>query len=128
MVEIAHERGPMQTEEDPTRIVSKVPCGSLSGVSRSSEFRRRQVRWIWDASPTAILKVLPMKRLLALFLLVCSVLAARLIDVLAATFGQQTEAVDLVDAWFRNSDNRLLRWMSSTSPREARPASEIQPG
>jgi hypothetical protein len=128
MVEIAHERGPMQKEVDPTRIVSAVPCGSLSGFSRSSESRRQQVRWIWDASPTDILKVMPMKRLLALILLVCSVLVARLIDVLATIFGQQTEAVDLVDAWFRNSDNRLLRWMSEASPREARPAREIQPG
>ena len=118
----------MQTEVVPTRIVCAVACGSLAVVSSSSESRRRQVRRIWDASPIVILKVLPMKRLLALFLLVCSVLVARLIDVVASIFGRQTEAVDLVDAWFRNSDNRLLRWMSETRSREAWPASETQPG
>ena len=69
-----------------------------------------------------------MKRVLALFLLVCSLLVARLIDVLATTFGQQADAVDLVDAWFRNSDNRLLRWIPEASLRGARPDGETQPG
>jgi hypothetical protein len=69
-----------------------------------------------------------MKRLLALFVLVCSVLVAKLIDALAATVGQQTEAVDFVDAWFRNSDSRLLRWMSDASPRRAPAPSEMQSG
>jgi len=50
-----------------------------------------------------------MKRLLALFLLVLLVLVARLIDVLAAMFGKRWEAVDSVDAWFRNSSSRLFR-------------------
>jgi len=118
----------MQTEVVPTRIVCAVACGSLAVVSSSSESRRRQVRRIWDASPIVILKVLPMKRLLALLLLVCSVLVARLIDVMATLFGRQTEAVDIVDAWFRNSDNRLQRWLSEAGPRKARPVGEIQPG
>jgi hypothetical protein len=69
-----------------------------------------------------------MKRLLALFVLVCSVLVAKLIDALAATVGQQTEAVDLVDAWFRNSESRLLRWMSDAGPRKAPPPSAMQSG
>jgi len=50
-----------------------------------------------------------MKHLLALFLLVVLVLAARLVDILAAIFGKRTEAVDSIDAWFRNANSRLLR-------------------
>jgi hypothetical protein len=69
-----------------------------------------------------------MKRMTALCLLVVSVLAARFIDVMAALLGKQTEAVDAVDAWFRSSDSRLLRWMSDVSPRDTRPVKEIQPG
>jgi len=69
-----------------------------------------------------------MKRLLALFLLVCSLLVARIIDGMAAILGTRPEAVDAVDAWFRNSDGRLLRWLSEGKPRAVRPAREIQPG
>ena len=50
-----------------------------------------------------------MKHLLALFLLVFLVLVARLVDILAAILGKRIEAVDSVDAWFRNSNSRLLR-------------------
>jgi len=50
-----------------------------------------------------------MKHLLALFLLIFLVLVARLFDVLAAIVGKRTEAVDCIDAWFRNSNSRLLR-------------------
>jgi len=50
-----------------------------------------------------------MKHLPALFLLVVLVLAARLVDILAAIFGKRTEAVDSIDAWFRNANSRLLR-------------------
>jgi len=50
-----------------------------------------------------------MKQLFVLFLLVCSVLVARLMDALAAIVGRRWEAVDAVDAWFRNSNSSLLR-------------------
>jgi len=50
-----------------------------------------------------------MKQLVALSLLVCLVLCATLIDVLSAIFGKRLETVDAVDAWFRNSNSRLLR-------------------
>jgi hypothetical protein len=50
-----------------------------------------------------------MKHRFVLFLLVCSLLGAKLIDVLSAIFGQRWEVTDAVDAWFRNSDSRLLR-------------------
>jgi hypothetical protein len=50
-----------------------------------------------------------MQHLPALILLVFLVLVARLIDVLAAIFGKRWEAMDSVDAWFRNSGSRLLR-------------------
>lgn len=50
-----------------------------------------------------------MKHVVALFLLVCLVLGATLIDVLAAIVGKRWEVVDAVDAWFRNSNCRLLR-------------------
>jgi hypothetical protein len=109
MVEIAHEVNPMRARAHPTFIVSAFSFRGLAGVSRSSEIRQRRVREIWETSPIAIWKVVRMKCLLALFLLVCFVLIARLIDVLAAIFGRQTEAVDFVDAWFRNSNSRLLR-------------------
>jgi hypothetical protein len=54
-------------------------------------------------------KVALMKHLIALSLLVCLVLGATLIDFLAAIIGRRWEAVDAVDAWFRNSNSRLLR-------------------
>jgi hypothetical protein len=50
-----------------------------------------------------------MKCLIALLLLVCLLLSAMLIDLLAAIFGKRWEAADAVDAWFRNSDSWLLR-------------------
>jgi hypothetical protein len=50
-----------------------------------------------------------MKCMLALFLLVFLVIVARLVDILAEIFGKWTEAVDSIDAWFRNSGGRLLR-------------------
>ena len=50
-----------------------------------------------------------MKHLLALFLLVFLVLVARLVDILATILGKRTEAVDSIDAWFRNANSRLLR-------------------
>jgi hypothetical protein len=61
------------------------------------------------ATSWLVWKVASMKHLSALFLLVCLVLGATLIDVLAAIFGKRWEAVDAVDAWFRNSNCRLLR-------------------
>jgi hypothetical protein len=69
-----------------------------------------------------------MKQRCALFLLVCSVLRAKLVDMLAALVGRECEAVDAVDAWFRSSDSRRLRGMSDVSPRDTRPVKEIQPG
>ena len=62
-----------------------------------------------EVSPTIDWKIGPMKHLLALFLLVVLVLVARLVDILAAILGKRIEAVDSVDAWFRNSNSRLLR-------------------
>jgi hypothetical protein len=53
-----------------------------------------------------------MKHRVALLLLVCLVLGATLIDILAAIVGRRWEAVDAVDAvdaWFRNSNSSLLR-------------------
>ena len=50
-----------------------------------------------------------MKQWFVLFLLVCSLLGAKLIDGLSAIFGKRLEAADAVDAWFRNSNSRLLR-------------------
>ena len=50
-----------------------------------------------------------MKQMFALFLLVCSLLGAKLVDALAAIVGRRWEVVDAVDAWFRNSNSRLLR-------------------
>jgi hypothetical protein len=50
-----------------------------------------------------------MKQLIALLLLVCLVLGATLVDILAAIIRRRWEAVDAVDAWFRNSNSRLLR-------------------
>jgi len=49
-----------------------------------------------------------LKQLVALSLLVCLVLCATLIDTLATIIGRRWEAVDAVDAWFRNSNSRLL--------------------
>jgi hypothetical protein len=67
-----------------------------------------------------------MKRLLALFLLVCSLLVARIVDAMSAILGTRLEAVDAVDAWFRSSDSRLLCWLSEGSPEGARPTREVQ--
>jgi hypothetical protein len=61
------------------------------------------------ATSWLVWKVATMKHVVALFLLVCLVLGATLIDVLAAIVGKRWEVVDAVDAWFRNSNCRLLR-------------------
>ncbi len=50
-----------------------------------------------------------MRALVALPVLVALVLGARLVDVLATLVGARVEAVDWVDAWFRNSRSRLVR-------------------
>jgi len=62
-----------------------------------------------EVPSTSDWKIGPTKHLLALFLLVVLVLAARLVDVLAAIVGKRTKAVDSIDAWFRNLNSRLLR-------------------
>jgi len=54
-----------------------------------------------------------MKQPIAMIAVACLVLGATLIDVLAGIFGKRWEVVDAVDAWFRNSNSRLLRSRSS---------------
>jgi hypothetical protein len=50
-----------------------------------------------------------MNRPFALFLRAVFAIVAGRVDVLGAILGKRIEAVDSIDAWFRNSNGGLLR-------------------
>ena len=87
-----------------------VHCIGQHNVRSPTAVRQGNLRSLpIEISPPSDMRIGPMKPMLALFLLVFLVPVARLVDTLAAIFRKRTEAVDSIDAWFRNSSSRLLR-------------------